>query len=189
MYADIVVTGTVTFKDEPDEPAIGATVMIKGKPKSAVAVDIDGNFKITVPNEKTMIQVSYVGCQTAEVKASANPLKIELASAAQQLGEVVVTGMGTVDRRLFTGSATKIDADKTKLSGVADVSRSLDGRVAGVQMQNVSGTFGTAPKIRVRGATSIYGTNKPLWVVDGVILEDKVELDSDDLSAGNAETL
>ena len=72
---------------------------------------------------------------------------------------------------------------------MADVSRSLDGRVAGVQMQNVSGTFGTAPKIRVRGATSIYGTNKPLWVVDGVILEDNVELDSDDLSSGNAETL
>ena len=189
MYADIVVTGLVTFKDEPDEPAIGATVMIKGKPKSAVPVDIDGNFKITVPNEKTIIQVSYVGCQTAEVKVSTSPMKIELASSAQQLGEVVVTGMGTVDRRLFTGSATKIDADKSHLSGVADVSRSLDGRVAGVQMQNVSGTFGTAPKIRVRGATSIYGTNKPLWVVDGVILEDNVELDSDDLSSGNAETL
>ncbi len=189
MYADIVVTGRVTLKEEPDEPAIGATVMIKGKPKSTVPVDYDGNFKITVPNTKTIIQVSYVGCKTAEVKATEAPMHIELVSDATQLGEVVVTGMGTVDRRLFTGSATKIDADKTKLSGVADVARSLEGRVAGVQMQNVSGTFGTAPKIRVRGATSIYGTNKPLWVVDGVILEDNVELDSDDLSSGNAETL
>ncbi|MDE6018322.1 MAG: SusC/RagA family TonB-linked outer membrane protein [Muribaculaceae bacterium] len=189
MYADIVVTGTITFKDEPDEPAIGATVMIKGKPASAVSSDIDGNFKITAPNAKSIIQISYVGCRTAEVKASTEHLNIVLESDAQQLSEVVVTGMGTVDRRLFTGSATKIDADKTKLSGVADVARSLDGRVAGVQMQNVSGTFGTAPKIRVRGATSIYGTNKPLWVVDGVILEDNVELNADDLSSGNAETL
>lgn len=188
-FADIVVTGTVTFKDEPDEPAIGATVMIKGNPKSAVATDIDGNFKITVPNNKTVIQITYVGCQDAEFKASSEPMHIELASSAQQLGEIVVTGMGTVDRRLFTGSATKIDAEKNRLDGVADISRSLEGRAAGVSVQNVSGTFGTAPKIRVRGATSIYGSNKPLWVVDGVILEDNVELDSDDLSSGNAETL
>lgn len=188
-FADIVVTGTVTFKDEPDEPAIGATVMIKGNPKSAVATDIDGNFKITVPNNKTVIQITYVGCQDAEFKASSEPMHIELASSAQQLGEIVVTGMGTVDRRLFTGSATKIDAEKSRLDGVADISRSLEGRAAGVSVQNVSGTFGTAPKIRVRGATSIYGSNKPLWVVDGVILEDNVELDSDDLSSGNAETL
>ncbi len=189
MYADVVVTGTVTMKDDPDEPAIGATVMIKGKPASAVSTDIDGNFKITVPNAKTIIQVSYVGCKTAEVKASQENLKIELVSDAQQLSEVVVTGMGSTDRRMFTGSTTKIDADKSHLTGVADISRSLEGRAAGVSVQNVSGTFGTAPKIRVRGATSIYGTNKPLWVVDGVILEDNVELDSDDLSSGNAETL
>ncbi|MDE6637489.1 MAG: TonB-dependent receptor plug domain-containing protein, partial [Muribaculaceae bacterium] len=188
MYADIVVNGTVTFKDDPDDPAIGATVMIKGKPATALSTDIDGKFKITVPNAKSIIQVSYVGYKTAEVKPAEN-VSVQLESDAQQLSEVVVTGMGTVDRRLFTGSATKIDADKTKLSGVADVARSLEGRVAGVQMQNVSGTFGTAPKIRVRGATSIYGTNKPLWVVDGVILEDNVELSADDLSSGNAETL
>ena len=111
MYADIVVTGTVTLKDEPDEPAIGATVMIKGKPGSAVSTDVDGNFKITVPNAKSIIQVSYVACKTAEVKASQEPLKIVLESDSQQLSEVVVTGMGTVDRRLFTGSATKIEAD------------------------------------------------------------------------------
>lgn len=188
-YADIVVTGTVTFAEEPDEPAIGATVMVKGKPKTAIATDIEGNFKITVPNSKSIIAVSYVGYQTAEVKASEQHLNIQLVSDATQLSEVVVTGMGSVDRRLFTGSATKIDAEKSRLTGVADISRSLEGRAAGVSVQNVSGTFGTAPKIRVRGATSIYGTNKPLWVVDGVILEDNVEISSDDLSSGNAETL
>jgi TonB-dependent SusC/RagA subfamily outer membrane receptor len=75
------------------------------------------------------------------------------------------------------------------LSGMADVSRSLEGRAAGVSVQNVSGTFGTAPKIRVRGATSIYGSSKPLWVVDGVIMEDVTEVNADDLSSGNAATL
>lgn len=58
-----------------------------------------------------------------------------------------------------------------------------------MSVQNVSGTFGTAPKIRVRGATSIYGSSKPLWVVDGVIMEDIVDIDADDLSSGDATTL
>ena len=70
-----------------------------------------------------------------------------------------------------------------------DVSRALEGRVAGVSVQNVSGTFGTAPKIRVRGATSIYGSSKPLWVVDGVIMEDVTEVSADALSSGDAATL
>ncbi len=186
-YADIVVTGIV--KDDLGEPAIGATVMIKGKPNTAVATGMDGDFKITAPNAKSILQVSYVGYRTVEVKVSDKPMTIELESDTQQLGELVVTGMGTVDRRLFTGSSTKVDAEKSRLTGVADISRSLEGRAAGVSVQNVSGTFGTAPKIRVRGATSIYGTNKPLWVVDGVILEDNVEVSADDLSSGNAETL
>jgi len=97
--------------------------------------------------------------------------------------------MTQVDKRLFTGAATKIDASKVKLDGVADISRSLEGRAAGVSVQNVSGTFGSAPKIRVRGATSIYGNSRPLWVVDGVIMEDNIDISSDDLSSGNAETL
>ena len=100
-----------------------------------------------------------------------------------------VTGMQKQDKRLFTGAATKIDAEKAKIDGVADISRSLEGRVAGVSVQNVSGTFGTAPKIRVRGATSIYGASKPLWVVDGVVMEDVTEVDADALSSGDANTL
>ncbi len=71
---------------------------------------------------------------------------------------------------------------------MADISRSLEGKVAGVSVQNVSGTFGTAPKIRVRGSTSIYGSSKPLWVVDGVIMEDVVEVSAEDLSSGDANT-
>lgn len=108
---------------------------------------------------------------------------------AEVLQEVVVTGMQKMDKRLFTGAATKISAENAKIDGLADVSRALEGRAAGVSVQNVSGTFGTAPKIRVRGATSIYGNSKPLWVVDGVIMEEVTEVGADELSSGNAETL
>jgi len=103
--------------------------------------------------------------------------------------EVVETGMQRIDKKLFAGATTKINFSEAKLDGVADISRSLEGRAAGVSVQNVSGTFGSAPKIMIRGATSIYGNSRPLWVIDGVVQEDAIYLSSDDLSSGNAETL
>ena len=127
--------------------------------------------------------------KTAEVPIQPGKMTIKLQSNTEQLEEVVVTGMHKMDKRLFTGAATKIDAQDARISGMADISRSLEGRAAGVSVQNVSGTFGTAPKIRVRGATSIFGSSKPLWVVDGVIMEDVMNVSADDLSSGNAETL
>ncbi len=178
------VTGVVV--DEFGEPVIGASVMLKGQKVGAVT-DIDGRFTLQGAAGKT-IQITYVGYDKREVKA-ADGMQVELAPSAQQIGEVVVTGMQKMDKRLFTGATTKVDADKAKLDGVADVSRALEGRVAGVSLQNVSSTFGTAPKIRVRGATSIYGNSKPLWVIDGVIQEDAVDVSSDDLSSGDAVTL
>ncbi len=105
--------------------------------------------------------------QTQEVAIKPH-LKITMKADNEVLEEVVVTGMQRMDKRLFTGAATKLSADNVKLDGIAEISRALEGRAAGVSVQNVSGTFGTAPKIRVRGATSIYGSSKPLWVVDGV---------------------
>jgi TonB-linked SusC/RagA family outer membrane protein len=94
-----------------------------------------------------------------------------------------------VDKRQFTGATSQISGENAKIGGLADPSRGLEGRVAGVSVSNVTGTFGTAPKIRVRGATSIYGSSKPLWVVDGVILEDVANVSADDLSSGDALTL
>ncbi len=181
------VKGTVISGDD-NEPIIGASVTIKGNTSVGTVTDFDGNFELNVPAGAKTLVISYIGMKTQEV-AVRPVVKVTLESDAQQLGEVVVTGMQRMDKRLFTGAATKIDADKTKLDGMADISRGLEGRVAGVSVQNVSGTFGTAPKIRVRGATSIYGSSKPLWVVDGVVMEDAVEMNADDLSSGDATTL
>ena len=184
VLAQNKVTGTVF--EESGEPCIGATVMIQGS-KQGTKTDIDGHFSINVPNGKKLV-ISYVGMVPQTVKAK-DGMKITLQSDATQLQEVVAVGMMKQDKRLFTGATTKVDAEKAKLDGVADVSRALEGRAAGVSVQNVSGTFGTAPKIRVRGATSIYGSSKPLWVIDGVIQEDAVDVSADDLSSGDAVTL
>ena len=169
-------------------PIIGASVIVVGEPTTGTITDVDGKFQLNVPSNRDRLMVSFVGMKSKEISV-AKDVKVVLDVDDKQIGEVVVTGMQKVDKRLFTGAASKVDAEKVALNGVADVSRALEGRVAGVSVQNVSGTFGSAPKIRVRGATSIYGNSKPLWVVDGVVMEDVLDISSDDLSSGNAETL
>ncbi len=185
LIAQTKVTGVVL--EDSGEGAIGANVVAEGTTVGTVT-DFEGNFELMVPAGVKHLIISSIGFKTQTV-AVKPIIKVTLASEATQLEDVVITGMVKQDKRLFTGAATKVDAEKAKLDGVADISRSLEGRAAGVSVQNVSGTFGTAPKIRVRGATSIYGASKPLWVVDGVVLEDAVELSADDLSSGDATTL
>ena len=186
--AQTTVSGTVISGDD-GQPIIGASVMIKGTKMGGVT-DIDGHFSINSPHEKPQLVISYIGMKTVTVKGGQNiHVTLQPDAESQRLDEVVVTGMQKMDKRLFTGATTKVSAEDAKLDGVADVSRALEGRAAGVSVQNVSGTFGTAPKIRVRGATSIYGSSKPLWVIDGVIQEDAVDVSADDLSSGDAVTL
>ena len=184
VMAQTKVTGTV-ISAEDNEPIIGASVIVQGT-KTGVITDVDGKFTVDIPAGKK-ITVSFIGMESQTLVAK-DGMRIVLRNSAS-LEEVVVTGMQKVDKRLFTGASTKINAKDAKIDGMADISRSLEGRAAGVSVQNVSGTFGTAPKIRVRGATSIYGNSKPLWVVDGVIMEDVTDVSADDLSSGDANTL
>ena len=184
--AQTTIKGTV-FSADDNEPLIGANILVEGTQKRAIT-DIDGNFTLSDVKHNAVLVVSMMGMRTERVKAK-NGMRIMMQNADIQMAEVVVNGQMQIDKRLFTGAATTVDADKIKLSGMADVSRSLEGRVAGVQVTNVTGTFGASPKIRVRGATSIYGNSKPLWVVDGVIYEDNVDVSADDLSSGDAKTL
>lgn len=182
------VKGIVTEAD--GTPIIGASVVVKGQTSIGAATNLDGRFSLNAPNGATTLVVSYMGMKTQEVAIQAGKeLKIVLQEDTAMIEEVVVTGITKVDKRLFTGAATKIGGDKSKMDGMADAARALEGKAAGVSVQNVSGTFGSAPKIRVRGATSIYGASKPLWVVDGVVMDDVVEVDADALASGDATTL
>lgn len=182
--AQTKISGTVVFAED-GEPVIGASVLVQ-KTKNATVTDAEGRFTLAVV-PGTPLVFSYVGMDPQTV-AARDGMKVQLKSNTT-LNEVVVTGMQRIDRRMFTGATTSLSAKDAKLDGVADISRSLEGRAAGVSVQNVTGTFGTAPKIRVRGATSIYGDSKPLWVVDGVIMEDVTDVSADQLSSGDAVTL
>ena len=183
------IRGTVL--DENGDPLIGASLKLK-KTGQGTVTDVDGHFTLSASARGDMVTISYIGYESLQMTVDklAQQKTIRLhPDRKQQIEEVVVTGMQRMDKRLFTGATTKLKAEDTKIDGLSDISRSLEGRAAGVSVQNVSGTFGTAPKIRVRGATSIYGNSKPLWVIDGVILEDVTDVKADDLSSGDAETL
>jgi TonB-linked outer membrane protein, SusC/RagA family len=188
VRANIDVTGVV--RTSSGSPIVGASVMIKGT-QIGTTTDANGRFELKNVSENATLVFSSVGFAPREVKLSATTttLNIVLQPAEEKMEEVVVTGYQTIDRKLFTGASSKVNAKEAERNGVPDISRMLEGQVAGVSVQNVSGTFGAAPKIRVRGATSLSGENKPLWVVDGIILEDVVNISNEALSTGDANTL
>lgn len=107
----------------------------------------------------------------------------------KEIEEVVITGYQKIKNRVFTGASSSVKAKDIKVDGVADISRMLEGRVAGLSIQNVTGTFGAAPKINIRGGASIMGNVQPLWVIDGAVYEDLVTLSLDQLVSGDAATL
>ena len=182
----ISVSGVVS--DASGQPVTGAVAVVKGSTTNAAVTDLDGNYRLDNVPASASIEVSCLGYETV-VKRAAASLDFVLKESTEFLEEAVVTGMTRTDKRLFTGATDQLSAVDVNISGIGDVSRSLEGKSAGVSVQNVSGTFGAAPKIRVRGATSIFGDSKPLWVVDGVIMEDVVEVDATSLSSGDATTL
>ncbi|MDR0560255.1 MAG: SusC/RagA family TonB-linked outer membrane protein [Prevotellaceae bacterium] len=180
----VTVRGVVV--DETGEAVVGASVKVKGS-SIGVVTNNEGKFAINVPENGRTLVFSFLDFQSVE-KQAVDGMTVQL-NTTQVMDEIVVTGMTVTDKRLFSGAADKLNLERIKLDGVPDISRALEGRSAGVSVQNVSGTFGAAPKIRIRGATSIYGNSKPLWVLDGVIIEDVTDISSDDLSSGNAVTL
>lgn len=186
---DVIIKGRVRDKKD-GSPMPGVSVREKGA-ANAVSTNGQGEYQITV-KEGATLSFASVGYKTIEVAVNGRTtIDVSIEEDANELKDVniVSTGYQNLNKKLFTGAATALKGSDVKQDGITDVSRMLEGRVAGVSVQNVSGTFGAAPKIRVRGATSITGDNKPLWVVDGVILEDVVNISNEQLSSGDVSTL
>ncbi|MEE4001155.1 SusC/RagA family TonB-linked outer membrane protein [Tenacibaculum sp. FZY0031] len=195
----IVLLGRITYAQEKSisgtvsdttGPLPGVTVLIKNTTKGT-ETDFDGNYTIKV-NQGDVLVFSFIGKKTTEVKVqnqSVINLVLEDDSNILNEVEVIATGYDKINKKSFAGSAVSVGIDDLKLDGVVDVTRMLEGRVAGVNIQNISGTFGAAPKITIRGNSSIFGNNTPLYVIDGVVQEDIIETDLDQLASGNAETL
>ena len=180
-----ILKGKVT--DTHGEPLLGATVLVK-ETNIGTTTDKEGSFSIKAQKGNTL-EVSYIGYQTKKVKISQMAMTIILKEDVQEIEGVVVTGYQKIKNRVFTGASTSVKMEKIKMDGVADVSRMLEGRVAGLSIQNVTGSFGSAPRINIRGGASIIGNVQPLWVIDGSVYEDLVSLSLDQLVSGDAVTL
>lgn len=182
-------TVTLHVTDENGSALPGITVQIKGTPRKYVT-NVTGD--LTIPNVPSNAVLIFSGISVEGMELPVNgktELTPKLKTKIAALEDAVVTGFQRIDRKKFTGAAVTVKADSIRTDGVNDISRMLEGRAAGVSIQNVSGTFGTAPKVRIRGATSINGENKPLWVIDGVVLEDIVNVSNEQLTSGDASTL
>ena len=180
-----ILKGKVT--DTHGEPLLGATVLVK-ETNIGTTTDKEGGFSIKAQKGNTL-EVSYIGYQTKKVKINQMAMTIILKEDVQEIEGVVVTGYQKIKNRVFTGASTSVKMEKIKMDGVADVSRMLEGRVAGLSIQNVTGSFGSAPRINIRGGASIIGNVQPLWVIDGSVYEDLVSLSLDQLVSGDAVTL
>ena len=160
------VSGTV-ISEEDGFPVVGATILVKGTTVGTVT-DIDGNFVISgVPENATIIQVSYVGLKTQELTIKP-VLKITMKSDSELLEEVMVVAYGVAKKESFTGSAEVIKSEKLQSRPVANVTKALDGLVSGVQTTSGSGQPGSGVSVVVRGFGSINSSQNPLYVVDGV---------------------
>jgi TonB-linked SusC/RagA family outer membrane protein len=182
------VSGTVTSaKDGTALP--GVSIRIKDA-NLGTTTNVDGTYTLVAPSAESVLIFSFIGFQSQEqTVGQRTTINVSLEDESTQLDEVVITGYQEVDRKLFTGASVNVKMADIKSPGMSDASRMLEGRVAGVTVDNVSGTFGTSPKIRIRGNTSINGDTQPLWVIDGVILEDLNSVGADDIITGNANTL
>ena len=166
-----VVTGKII--DEQGYEAIGATVLIKGT-STGVVTDINGVYQINIPNPNTDILVfSYIGMKTQEIAVNGQKnINVTFESSSVMLDEVVSIGYGTSRRGDLTGSVTSVKSTELIKVPTADVTQSLAGRMAGVQVLQDEGTPGASISIRVRGGISITQSNEPLYIIDGFPCED-----------------
>ena len=162
-FAQIEVKGHV--KDAAGEDIIGATVRVEGT-QTATVSDFDGNFVLKA-NEGATITVSYVGYQTATVKA-APTVEVTLQDDATVLQDVVVIGYGTVRKSDATGSVMSVEADQLNKGLATSPADLLQGKTPGVQIVSTSGAPGASSKIRIRGGSSLSASNDPLIVIDGL---------------------
>ena len=163
--AQRIITGTVA--DAKGEPMVGASVLIKGTSTGTIT-DIDGKYSLEVAKDATMLIVSFAGSVTEEV-AIGNSNVIDVSMKASTLQEVVIIAQGIVrDKRALGYSQTTVDEKALRDRPQSDAMRSLQGKVAGVNITSTSGVTGTGTNITIRGYSSITGSVQPLFIVDGV---------------------
>lgn len=187
---------SVTLKgwvyDTGKAPLPGVTIKVAGL-TVGTATDMKGWFSLTLPVMRGILEFSFVGYQKQQVAFTeeTDTLKVTLLEDITNLEEVNVisTGYQRINKREQASSVVKLDQSAINLGAQTSVDQMLAGQVPGMMVLQSSGEPGVAPKIRIRGTSSIIGTRTPIWVLDGIILEDPVNVDVTNLDSPDASYL
>ena len=170
MLAQYQAKGLVL--DPQSEPVIGATVRVKNT-STATATDIDGHFTINAPSATSTLIINYIGYDPVEVRADSPELSsgIVLKENAEVLDEVVVIGYGRVKKSDATGSVIAVKPDDFNKGNRTSVQEAMVGKIPGVNVVTASGAPGSGAIVRIRSGASLSASNDPLFVVDGVPID------------------
>lgn len=170
---DRTVSGKVS-SSEDDSTLPGVTVVLKGT-TTGTTTDLDGNYKLSVPSEGGTLVYSFVGLATQEVEIGARSvIDLVMDPDAEQLNEVVVTALGISREKASLGySVQEVDGAQLEQSKEVNIVNALQGQVAGVQINGTTSAIGGSSRITIRGANSLTGNNQPLFVVDGVPMDNR----------------
>ncbi len=157
-----------TIKDSNGVPLAGATVLLKDTTKGT-STDFDGNFSLNVPDDATTLVITYLGYLSQEISiVGVNQIDIVMEEDNTALEEIVVIGYGTEKKALISDAISSVSAKQIEDLPIASVDAALQGQVAGVQVNQNSGTPGGEMSVRIRGLTSISGSGQPLYIIDGI---------------------
>lgn len=175
------IRGVIT--DKANEPLPGVTVLLKGT-SVGTASDMKGEFVLEVTGSVDSLVVTFVGMKTQYVKLlpDKDSYRIRMEYDVEEMQEVVVTGYQTISRKRSTGAITSVEADKIMRPGVLSIDQMLEGQIPDMMFMSNSGEVGVVPKIRIRGTSTLIGNREPLWVVDGIVLQDPVNISPEELN-------
>jgi len=175
------ISGTVT--DEEGEPVIGSTVTVRGTTIGAVS-DMNGNYNLEVPTDAEILVFSFVGMLTQEVSIeNQTEINITLETDVIGLEEVVVIGYGTQRKRDLTAAVTGVRSEQLELRTSSNLDDALVGQMSGIRLQQYTGVPGAKTLITIRGRNSIGNSSEPLYVVDGIIVDDLNSINSYDVES------
>ncbi len=172
-----VVSGIITSASD-GTPLPGANVIIKGT-TTGIITDLDGKFSLAVPPDAVLI-FSFIGYEShEEAVGGRTEMDVVLMPDLVTLQDVVVVGYGTMKRTDLTGAVASVSSEVIEQSASTSIDQVLQGRAAGVQVQQNSGSPGSSTSIRIRGISSINGSNEPIYVIDGIIIDGNTGSDTD----------
>ena len=178
----ITIEGIV--KDVKGDKLAGVTVMVADSQTGAIT-DVDGQFRLECYRDdpKVKLRFTYIGMKPQEIRTDgASYMTVVMQEDIQAMEDVVITGYQVIDKKKLTSAISSIKAADLMIPGQNSIDKMLEGRIPDLTVINNSGEVGTVPRIRIRGTSTLIGNREPLWVVDGIVVNDPVQISAEELN-------